>query len=81
MLHAANGGGGAAGQVAVAVADLFAGMYATVGILAALRHAEATGCGQHVDIALLDAQAPLTPSPSPFPAASAPACPLVTGGD
>jgi crotonobetainyl-CoA:carnitine CoA-transferase CaiB-like acyl-CoA transferase len=40
----------------VAVADLFTGMYATVAILAALRHAEHTGLGQHVDMALLDTQ-------------------------
>ena len=32
------------------------GMYATVGILAALRHAEKTGVGQQVDMALLDTQ-------------------------
>ena len=38
------------------MADLFTGMYATVAILAALRHAEHTGVGQHVDMALLDAQ-------------------------
>ncbi|MDO5693913.1 MAG: CaiB/BaiF CoA-transferase family protein [Pseudomonadota bacterium] len=43
-------------KVGVAVADLFTGMYATVGILAALRHAERTGEGQHLDMALLDVQ-------------------------
>jgi crotonobetainyl-CoA:carnitine CoA-transferase CaiB-like acyl-CoA transferase len=43
-------------KVGVAVADLFTGMYATVGILAALRHAERTGEGQHLDMALLDTQ-------------------------
>ncbi|MEY2780507.1 MAG: hypothetical protein RL307_211 [Pseudomonadota bacterium] len=48
--------GGGPQKVGVAVADLFTGMYATVGILAALRHAEATGLGQHVDMALLDTQ-------------------------
>ena len=37
-------------------ADLFTGMYATVGILAALRHAERTGEGQAIDMALLDTQ-------------------------
>jgi crotonobetainyl-CoA:carnitine CoA-transferase CaiB-like acyl-CoA transferase len=41
---------------AVAVADLFTGMYAVTGILAALRHAENTGEGQHIDSSLLDAQ-------------------------
>lgn len=43
-------------KVGVAVADLFSGMYAATGILAALRHAERTGEGQQVDIALLDCQ-------------------------
>jgi crotonobetainyl-CoA:carnitine CoA-transferase CaiB-like acyl-CoA transferase len=43
-------------KVGVAVADLFTGMYATVSILAALRHAERTGTGQHIDMALLDTQ-------------------------
>ncbi|HYF42001.1 MAG TPA: CaiB/BaiF CoA-transferase family protein [Ramlibacter sp.] len=48
--------GGGPQKVGVAVADLFTGMYATVGILAALRHAERTGEGQHIDMALLDTQ-------------------------
>lgn len=48
--------GGGPQKVGVAVADLFTGMYATVGILAALRHAERTGAGQHLDMALLDTQ-------------------------
>jgi crotonobetainyl-CoA:carnitine CoA-transferase CaiB-like acyl-CoA transferase len=43
-------------KVAVAVADLFTGMYATTAILAALRHAEQSGEGQHIDISLLDCQ-------------------------
>lgn len=41
---------------AVAVADLFTGMYAVTAILAALRHAERTGEGQHIDVSLLDCQ-------------------------
>jgi crotonobetainyl-CoA:carnitine CoA-transferase CaiB-like acyl-CoA transferase len=48
--------GGGPQKVGVAVADLFTGMYAAVAILAALRHAERTGEGQHVDMALLDTQ-------------------------
>lgn len=48
--------GGGPQKVGVAVADLFTGMYATVGILAALRHRDATGIGQVVDMALLDTQ-------------------------
>jgi crotonobetainyl-CoA:carnitine CoA-transferase CaiB-like acyl-CoA transferase len=43
-------------KVGVAVADLFTGMYATVAILAALRHRDASGQGQHIDMALLDCQ-------------------------
>ncbi|NMM10609.1 MAG: CoA transferase [Polaromonas sp.] len=48
--------GGGPQKVGVAVADLMTGMYATVGILAALRHVEKTGEGQQVDMALLDTQ-------------------------
>jgi crotonobetainyl-CoA:carnitine CoA-transferase CaiB-like acyl-CoA transferase len=48
--------GGGPQKVGVAVADLFTGMYASVAILAALRHADKTGTGQHVDMALLDTQ-------------------------
>ena len=48
--------GGGPQKVGVAVADLFTGMYATVAILAALRHRDATGRGQIVDMALLDTQ-------------------------
>jgi crotonobetainyl-CoA:carnitine CoA-transferase CaiB-like acyl-CoA transferase len=49
--------GGGPQKVGVAVADLFTGMYATVAVLAALRHAERTGEGQYIDLALLDTQA------------------------
>ncbi len=48
--------GGGPQKVGVAVADLFTGMYACTAILAALRHAERTGQGQHIDMALLDTQ-------------------------
>ena len=48
--------GGGPQKVGVAVADLFTGMYASVAILAALRHAEKTGDGQYIDMALLDTQ-------------------------
>ncbi|MEM6888326.1 MAG: CoA transferase [Pseudomonadota bacterium] len=43
-------------KVGVGIADVMCGMYATVGILAALRHRDATGHGQHIDLALVDAQ-------------------------
>ena len=48
--------GGGPQKVGVAVADLFTGMYACTAILAALRHAQASGCGQSIDLALLDTQ-------------------------
>jgi crotonobetainyl-CoA:carnitine CoA-transferase CaiB-like acyl-CoA transferase len=43
-------------KVGVAVADIFTGLYAAIGILAALRHREQTGRGDHIDMALLDVQ-------------------------
>lgn len=43
-------------KAGVAFADIFTGMYATVGILAALRKRDETGVGSHVDMALLDTQ-------------------------
>ncbi|MBX3596825.1 MAG: CoA transferase [Rhizobiaceae bacterium] len=48
--------GGEPQKVGVAVTDIFTGLYSVVAIQAALRHAEATGEGQHIDMALLDAQ-------------------------
>ena len=44
-------------KVGVAVADLFTGLYAANGVLAALLRARASGVGGHVDIALFDVQA------------------------
>jgi len=43
-------------KVGVAATDLMTGMYAATAILAALRHAERTGVGQQIDLALLDTQ-------------------------
>lgn len=48
--------GGGPQKVGVALVDLMTGMYATVGILAALTHRDRTGEGQHIDMALLDVQ-------------------------
>lgn len=42
-------------KVGVGVADVVCGLYAATGILAALRHRDATGEGQHIDLALVDA--------------------------
>jgi crotonobetainyl-CoA:carnitine CoA-transferase CaiB-like acyl-CoA transferase len=41
-------------KVGVPVADLFAGLYGCIGVLAALRHRDATGQGQQIDIGMLD---------------------------
>ena len=43
-------------KVGVALTDILTGLYASVGVLAALNHREQTGIGQHVDLALLDVQ-------------------------
>lgn len=43
-------------KVGVAVSDIFTGLYSVIAIQAALRHAEATGQGQFIDMALLDTQ-------------------------
>ncbi len=43
-------------KVGVAIADIMCGMYAVTAILAALRHRDRTGEGQHIDIALADTQ-------------------------
>ena len=46
-------------KVGVAIADLAAGLFAAQGTLLALYARERTGCGQHVDIAMLDSVAAL----------------------
>jgi crotonobetainyl-CoA:carnitine CoA-transferase CaiB-like acyl-CoA transferase len=43
-------------KVGIPIADLTTGLYAAIAILAALRHRDATGEGQRIDLALLDAQ-------------------------
>ena len=43
-------------KVGVAIADVMTGMQSAIAILAALRHRDATGSGQHIDAALLDTQ-------------------------
>jgi len=48
--------GGRSVKVGLGIADVMCGMYATVGILAALRHRDQTGEGQYIDLALYDAQ-------------------------
>jgi crotonobetainyl-CoA:carnitine CoA-transferase CaiB-like acyl-CoA transferase len=43
-------------KVGVAIVDVSAALYAATAILAALHHRAQTGRGQHIDVALLDAQ-------------------------
>ncbi len=43
-------------KVGVGIADVMCGMYAAIGILAALRHRDRTGEGQHIDLSLVDSQ-------------------------
>lgn len=43
-------------KVGVGIADVMTGMYASTAILAALRHRDTTGEGQHIDTCLLDTQ-------------------------
>lgn len=43
-------------KAGVGIADILCGMYAAVGILAALQARHATGRGQHIDLALMDTQ-------------------------
>ncbi|MGD0490611.1 MAG: CaiB/BaiF CoA-transferase family protein [Steroidobacteraceae bacterium] len=43
-------------KAGVALADILTGLYATVGVLAALNHRERTGVGQYIDVSLLDVQ-------------------------
>ncbi|MGI9315740.1 MAG: CaiB/BaiF CoA transferase family protein, partial [bacterium] len=48
--------GGGPQRVGVAISDITTGLYATIGILSALRHRDRTGEGQYIDLALLDTQ-------------------------
>jgi crotonobetainyl-CoA:carnitine CoA-transferase CaiB-like acyl-CoA transferase len=48
--------GGEPAKVGVGIADVMTGMYSNIAILAALRHRDATGEGQQIDMALLDCQ-------------------------
>jgi crotonobetainyl-CoA:carnitine CoA-transferase CaiB-like acyl-CoA transferase len=43
-------------RVGVAVTDILTGLYAAIGVLAALAHRDRSGAGQHIDIGLLDVQ-------------------------
>ncbi|WP_095202115.1 CaiB/BaiF CoA transferase family protein [Mesorhizobium carmichaelinearum] len=43
-------------KAGVAISDIFTGLYSVIAIQAALRHADQTGEGQHIDMALFDTQ-------------------------
>jgi crotonobetainyl-CoA:carnitine CoA-transferase CaiB-like acyl-CoA transferase len=43
-------------KVGVPIADIMAGMYAAVAVLAAVRHRQANGQGQFIDVGMLDTQ-------------------------
>jgi len=48
--------GGGPQKAGIPIADIMTGMYATIAVCAALAHRAETGVGQHLDLALLDAQ-------------------------
>ncbi len=48
--------GGGPIKVGIPISDLVTGLYSAISILAALNHRARTGVGQHIDMALLDAQ-------------------------
>ncbi|HTV67296.1 MAG TPA: CaiB/BaiF CoA-transferase family protein [Rhizobiaceae bacterium] len=56
MMSITGAAGGEPQKAGVAIADIFTGLYSVIAIQAALRHAEATGEGQHIDMALFDTQ-------------------------
>ena len=56
MMSITGVAGGEPQKAGVAVSDIFTGLYSVIAIQAALRHAEATGQGQYIDMALFDTQ-------------------------
>jgi crotonobetainyl-CoA:carnitine CoA-transferase CaiB-like acyl-CoA transferase len=52
-----DGEAGGPQKVGVALTDIMTGLYATIGVLAALTERDRSGLGQHVDLALLDVTA------------------------
>jgi crotonobetainyl-CoA:carnitine CoA-transferase CaiB-like acyl-CoA transferase len=51
--------GGGPVKAGIPISDLTTGLYAAISVLAALNHRNRTGEGQHIDMALLDAQVAL----------------------
>ncbi len=56
LMSITGAAGGEPQKAGVAVSDIFTGLYSVIAIQAALRHAEVTGQGQHIDMALFDSQ-------------------------
>ena len=56
MMAITGADGGEPTKVGVAIADLAAGLFAALGILAALHERDSTGRGREVEVSLLDAQ-------------------------
>ncbi|MBA3448822.1 MAG: CoA transferase [Pseudaminobacter sp.] len=56
MMSITGAAGGEPQKAGVAISDIFTGLYSVIAIQAALRHAEQTGEGQHIDMALFDTQ-------------------------
>ena len=56
LMHITGYPYGPPAKVGVAITDLTAGLYTVISVLGALRHADLTGEGQHLDIALADCQ-------------------------
>ena len=46
--------GGGPQKVGVPIVDIMTGMYSTIAVLAAISNRAETGCGEHIDIAMLD---------------------------
>ncbi|MDJ0878743.1 MAG: CoA transferase [Halieaceae bacterium] len=57
LMSVTGAAGGEPQKVGVALSDIMTGLYASIGILAALSEREQSGKGQHVDLALLDVTA------------------------
>jgi crotonobetainyl-CoA:carnitine CoA-transferase CaiB-like acyl-CoA transferase len=56
MMSITGEAGGEPQKAGVAISDLFTGLYSVIAIQAALRHADKTGEGQYIDMALFDSQ-------------------------
>ncbi|MCP1676922.1 crotonobetainyl-CoA:carnitine CoA-transferase CaiB-like acyl-CoA transferase [Natronocella acetinitrilica] len=54
--HPDDAPGGGPMKAGVAITDIVTGLYASIAILAALNHRQASGEGQYIDMALLDVQ-------------------------